>query len=199
MNRRTPRRGSRGLGPSTRPRTARGALAVEGNPALRHEESIYIRMTDYFTIRPITAAETRLLRHSVLRPHQTLEQLVFPGDDAPDSLHVGAFMDGELVGIASVSRDPLPGESDARAWRLRGMATVEKVRGMGCGRALVEACVAHASIQGGTLLWCNGRTSAMGFYRALGFERVEKSTNHHQGPDLTLFSSACLKGQRDRL
>ncbi len=127
-------------------------------------------MNKTFTIRPITASETRLLRQAILRPHQTLEQLVFGGDDAPDSLHAGAFMDTQLVGIASVSRDPLPGETDPHAWRLRGMATVEKIRGTGCGRALVEACVAHVIARGGTVLWCNGRTSAMGFYRALGFE-----------------------------
>ncbi len=127
-------------------------------------------MNKSFTIRPITAAETRPLRHAILRPHQPIEALVFGGDDAPDALHVGAFIGHELVGIASVSRDPLPGETGQRIWRLRGMATVEKVRGIGCGRALVEACVAHVLTHNGTLLWCNGRTSAMGFYRSLGFE-----------------------------
>src|SRR5262249_61300203 len=35
-------------------------------------------------IRRITAAETRPLRQSVLRPHQTLAELVYGGDNPPD-------------------------------------------------------------------------------------------------------------------
>ena len=122
-----------------------------------------------FTIRPITAAETLPLRHAILRPHLPIESLIYKGDDTLNSLHVGAFLNGELVGIASVSFEPF--ENEPNAWRLRGMATQERVRGLGAGRALVEACIAHVSAQNGRLLWCHGRTSAWGFYRAMGFEK----------------------------
>jgi GNAT superfamily N-acetyltransferase len=98
-----------------------------------------------------------------------IESLVYKGDDAPDSLHVGAFLDGELVGIASVSFEPH--ETEPHAWRLRGMATQDRVRGLGAGRALIEACTAHVLGHNGRLLWCHGRTSAWGFYRAMGFEK----------------------------
>lgn len=127
-------------------------------------------MTTQFTIRPITATETRPLRHAILRPHLPFEAMAFEGDDAPDSLHVGAFIADELVGIASVSRAPLPGDIDPRAWKLRGMATKESARRMGCGRALIDACVNHIIAHDGDMVWCNGRTSALGFYRAMGFE-----------------------------
>lgn len=127
-------------------------------------------MTTQFSIRAISAAETRPLRHAILRPHLPFAEMTFDGDDSPDSLHVGAFIGEELVGIASVSRAPLPGETNPRAWKLRGMATKEKARRMGCGRALIEACVAHIRSHNGDMIWCNGRTSALGFYRAMGFE-----------------------------
>jgi predicted GNAT family N-acyltransferase len=125
-------------------------------------------MTD-FIVRPITAAETLPLRHAILRPHLPIESLVYPGDDALDSLHLGAFINGELVGIASVSPEAF--ETEPRAWRLRGMATQDRVRGLGAGRALIEACIAHVIAHNGRMLWCHGRTSVWGFYRAMGFEK----------------------------
>lgn len=113
-------------------------------------------------IRPITAAETRWLRHTLLRPHQPPDTLLYPGDEAPDSLHVGAFLKGQLVGIASVTHHPFPGAPDGAGWQLRGVATVPEVRGQGYGAALVHACLDHVAIQGGTILWCNGRTVSSG-------------------------------------
>jgi GNAT superfamily N-acetyltransferase len=120
-------------------------------------------------IRRITAAETRALRQQVLRPKQRPEEQVYPNDDAPDTLHAGAFRDGTLVGIATVFRDVPPGEPNPRAWRLRGMAVLPEMQRQGVGRALVEFCVEHIRAQGGEVLWCNGRTSARAFYESAGF------------------------------
>jgi len=131
--------------------------------------SEWVALPNNFSIQTITAAETLPLRHAILRPHMPMESLVYKGDDARDALHVGAFFENELVGIASVSFEPH--ETEPRAWRLRGMATQERIRGLGAGRALIEACVAHVIEHNGRMLWCHGRTSAWGFYRAMGFEK----------------------------
>jgi GNAT superfamily N-acetyltransferase len=120
-------------------------------------------------IRPISVTEARQLRHTVLRPHQKPEELAFRGDNTPDALHVGTFEDGELVGIASVAREPFPGEPHLDAWRLRGMATAPDARRKGYGTALVQALIAHVAARGGNLIWCHGRTAALPFYRAVGF------------------------------
>jgi GNAT superfamily N-acetyltransferase len=121
-------------------------------------------------VRAIDAAATRPLRQRVLRPMQAIAELVYPGDDARETRHFGVFDDhGRLVGIASVYRDPKPGTNDARAWRLRGMATEPFARRRGYGAALIDACIAHAIENGGTSLWCNARVSAKEFYAALGF------------------------------
>jgi GNAT superfamily N-acetyltransferase len=123
-------------------------------------------------IRPIRAEETRSLRHSVLRPTQAPEQLEFSGDRLPQALHVGAFLGGRLVGIASVAPEACPGDAAISTWRLQGMAVVSEVQGRGCGRLLLERAIRHVAEHGGTLLWCEGRSNVAGFYRALGFEMV---------------------------
>lgn len=128
-------------------------------------------------VRPITAAETRPLRAAVLRPGQPPEALVYAGDEHPQALHVGAFEDERLVGIATVYpepppeayRDAMPGGG---AFRLRGMATLPEVRGGGHGRELLEACFAHARAHGARVLWCNARVGALGFYRRMGLETI---------------------------
>ncbi|MCA9525628.1 MAG: GNAT family N-acetyltransferase [Myxococcales bacterium] len=124
-------------------------------------------------IRAITADEVRPLRQRILRPHQRESALVYAGDAAPDTLHAGAFEDGELVGIASIFLEPPEyNVTHPAAWRLRGMATLPEYRGKGLGRLLLTACLRHASAEGGRLAWCNARVSAIGFYRRLGFEQL---------------------------
>lgn len=121
-------------------------------------------------IEPISAEATRPLRQRVLRPHQTIEQLEYPGDDAPDTLHLGAFKKHTLVGITSIYHEAPPGMEDAGSWRLRGVATVPEVRGEGYGERLLCAAIAYVAAQGGTYLWCHARTTVLGFYERYGFQ-----------------------------
>jgi predicted GNAT family N-acyltransferase len=121
-------------------------------------------------VRPITAEETRPVRHSVLRPGQSFEQTVYSRDDHPETLHLGAFDGDRLVAIASLYREARPHHSSRAAWRLRGMATLPDVRGRGLAAAVLDASVAHVAAEGGGELWCNARVPALGFYRRHGFE-----------------------------
>jgi GNAT superfamily N-acetyltransferase len=134
-------------------------------------------------VAPIAAAETRALRQRILRPHQRAEELGYPGDDDPESLHVGAFTHDGLVGIASVfpAASPAddhpvgePGEGEGPGWRVRGMAVLPKLRGRGVGLRLLEACVAHARERGGAYVWCNARDVALGFYARAGWRCVSE-------------------------
>lgn len=111
----------------------------------------------------------RPLRQRVLRPHQTVAEQVFEGDDHPQAAHFAAFDDAagdaDPIGIASITPEGEPG-----AWRVRGMATdPERGRGTGAGGALLTACLDHARAAGATRVWCNARTPARGFYERYGF------------------------------
>lgn len=139
-------------------------------------------------IRPIHATEARPLRGAILRPGHPPEKSVYPGDDAPDTFHLGAYLDDELMGVASVFYQAPPDEPTANGWRLRGMAVRGDAQGRGYGRALLENCIAHVTGRGGTLFWCYGRTSAVGFYRQFGFEpRGEESKDPDSGPHFVLY------------
>jgi GNAT superfamily N-acetyltransferase len=121
-------------------------------------------------VRRLSAQDVIPLRTAVLRPHAPPNTHTFPGDDAPETYHAGVFLEDELVGVASVFQEAPPFAASPFAWRLRGMAVVPQVRRTGYGRVLVQSCLDYIASQKGTLLWCHGRTSALQFYRALGFQ-----------------------------
>lgn len=131
-------------------------------------------------IRSITTDEARPLRANILRPNRPFQDSCYTTDDDAETLHTGAFEQGELVCVATVFPEPLPGSTMTKAWRLRGMATRADMRRKGFGKAVLEKCINHIRERGGELLWCNARTDAIDFYRTLGFETLggEQLTPH---------------------
>jgi GNAT superfamily N-acetyltransferase len=118
-------------------------------------------------VREISLAETRPLRHAVLRPHETVESLA--SHEPPGAYAVGAFNRGALVAVGFVSPDGEPG-----AWRVRGMATVPAARGQGAGSAVLDALLRHAIAGGASRVWCNARTPARSLYERSGFDAVSE-------------------------
>ncbi|HEY2003254.1 MAG TPA: GNAT family N-acetyltransferase [Acidobacteriaceae bacterium] len=120
-------------------------------------------------IRRIAARDTIVLRDAALRPGLPPGGSHYPGDEAPETLHLAAFLDNTLVAVATLCREAMPGTQGTTSWRLRGMATLSESRGRGVGRQLAQRCVAYAAEQGGTCVWCTSRVATVAFYRTLGF------------------------------
>jgi GNAT superfamily N-acetyltransferase len=134
-------------------------------------------------IRTIAVDEARILRRAVLKPNLPFDEVVFPGDDDPTSLHLGAFARDELVGVATLIQDACPVGGCDDDWRLRGMATIQKVRNRGIGGVLLSRCIAYAREAGGSRVWCNGRSGARRFYERHGLQAVgEEFVSPHTGP-----------------
>jgi GNAT superfamily N-acetyltransferase len=137
-------------------------------------------------IERVAAEVVRPLRSAVLRAGQPLAASVYPEEHLATTVHLAARSpDGAVVGCATWFAEPPPAgsavpEADGphapvgatRAWRLRGMATDPSVRGQGYGGALLRAGLRVAAEEGAELVWCNARTSALGFYAAHGFQAV---------------------------
>jgi len=120
----------------------------------------------------VDAAATRPVRQRVLRPHQRAEELVYPGDDDPDTFHLAAIRGGDILAILSMYRHAQPPAepfSEPRMWRIRGMASTPEARGTGLGRRLVEIARDRVWSVSRDPIWCNARENAFGFYQKLGF------------------------------
>ncbi len=60
------------------------------------------------TVQYIDASETHLLRQAVLRPNQSLGDCKYSSDYEKDTFHLGAFINDELISIASFSKEIYP-------------------------------------------------------------------------------------------
>ena len=116
------------------------------------------------------------LRRQVLRPGQPWSSVDHDYDSWPDTFHVAAFGPrGEVAACASFHPDTAPHRAGAdpdKTWRLRAMASLPEVRGQGYGAAALRYGLAEIRRRGSTLLWCNARSGAVGFYERLGFSIV---------------------------
>lgn len=122
-------------------------------------------------VRLVSPEEVYPLRHRVLRPNRPRAACVWAQDTDPDTAHFAAILNTQIVGIASIAICPRDGDPP-NTWRLRGMATTPELQGEGIGAKVLATCLEHAKSRGGSLIWCNARTSALEFYRKYGFETV---------------------------
>ncbi|MDA0912353.1 MAG: GNAT family N-acetyltransferase [Bacteroidetes bacterium] len=132
-----------------------------------------------FVARAISPAETRYIRHSVLWPHkESFQDCVIDIDGESHAHHVGAFdSNGFHVGVCSLflqrsERFPEAIPVDDSVYRLRVMATIPEVRGLGAGATIVDYACAWARSKGVAWIWCDARKVAFGFYERMGFEFV---------------------------
>lgn len=115
--------------------------------------------------------DTYQIRHLMLRPGGTLQDCVFKGDDDDLTFHLGAFIDGKLVSVASFYfENNIDFEIEhPHQYRLRGMATLAEFQGQGLSSALLRTAFPLIKQNQCTLLWCNAREAAEGFYKKVGF------------------------------
>jgi predicted GNAT family N-acyltransferase len=108
------------------------------------------------------------LRHRVLRAGLPRETAIFPGDDAPETVHVVAVDNDEVVGCATMIKNTWQGE---RAWQVRGMAVAPRLQRSGVGGLMLKQLqrIAQDDVADVRLMWCNARTPAVGFYERHGW------------------------------
>ncbi len=117
-------------------------------------------------IKPI---DTHPIRHKMLRPNGTIEDCIFQGDNDELTFHLGAFVDKKLVSVASFYFERNEKFPDEHQYRLRGMATLPEYQGQGLSSSLLRTAFPVIKQNQCTLLWCNAREKAIGFYEKVGF------------------------------
>jgi GNAT superfamily N-acetyltransferase len=132
-------------------------------------------------IVPIAAEDTYKLRHEVLWPNASLQEVQLAVDHV--SIHLGAFATQQEdslekrtpIGVITIhlsrledkSTLPEPSSETLEA-QFRKLAVAPEWQGRGVGSRLVEQAGIVASGAGARSLWCDARTSALSFYERLG-------------------------------
>jgi len=129
-------------------------------------------------VRRALLSEIFQVRWDVLRPNRPREVAQFPGDEAPETIHAGAFDSAHAnIACATLTRvdwqpiDPLGHHTAPQpAWQLRGMGVVSAHQGTGVGQSLLATLEQLARDAGPIrLIWCNARQPAIGFYQRQGW------------------------------
>ncbi|MBV8388934.1 MAG: GNAT family N-acetyltransferase [Mucilaginibacter sp.] len=117
------------------------------------------------SIEQIRPELTWRLRQAVLYPAQKLYEMEL--DEDQEGIHFGAFTDNALVGIISLFQTD-------RSFQFRKLAVLPEYQKMGIGNELLCRVEEFAESEGGTVIWCNARVSAIGFYMKAGYAHTGK-------------------------
>jgi GNAT superfamily N-acetyltransferase len=125
-------------------------------------------------IKEISAQETFIVRHPVLRKGKPIESCYFEGDYLETTHHFGLFEDEKLTGIISIFLNSNPIFAEKNQAQIRGMAVLDKNQKKGFGEALVSYCETYCISQNIQLIWFNARTEAVGFYKKMKYQAIGK-------------------------
>ncbi|GGO73036.1 GNAT family N-acetyltransferase [Bowmanella pacifica] len=114
------------------------------------------------SIQEIRSQQTLVLRHQVLWPDKPMAFCRLADDGS--GCHLGAFVDGKLVCVASLFVQD-------NAMRLRKFATLPEYQGRGIGSAVLKEAISRARHLGLTRFWCDARQSASELYRRFGLSQ----------------------------
>ena len=139
-------------------------------------------------VRLIKAKDTYGLRHRILRPHMELKDCKYDTDYSEGAFHVGAFVQDQLVSIASFNVESNPEFPHENQYRLRGMATLSEFRKLGAGRELIRFAEDIIKSKDTNLLWCNARTTVQDYYLKIGFQKQGDVFDYPPiGPHIIMF------------
>ena len=116
-------------------------------------------------IKEINHESTWKLRNEVLYPDGKLNEMGM--DEDIEGTHFGVFEGDTLVAIISLF-------FDETSCQFRKFAVDASMQGKGVGRRLLTRITEYAISKGATILWCNARVSAIGFYIKAGFKHTGK-------------------------
>jgi len=112
------------------------------------------------SIEQITPELTWRLRRDVLYPNQKIFEMEM--DEDADGIHFGAFTDDKLAGVVSLFQK-------GTDFQFRKLAVDPAVQKIGIGNSLLNYITEHARENNATRIWCNARSTAIGFYLKAGF------------------------------
>jgi GNAT superfamily N-acetyltransferase len=128
-----------------------------------------------FEIKEISAFETIIVRHPVLRFGKPIESCQFEGDDLPTTTHFGLFFEGQIAAVISVFKAKNILFLEENQFQVRGMAVLEQHQKKGFGKALLKHCENQIRSKNEKIIWFNARKTAIGFYERQAYHKIGDS------------------------
>jgi GNAT superfamily N-acetyltransferase len=152
-------------------------------------------LSDEFRVERVASSELHALRRRVLRNDDAALYHPDARDDDETSIHFGGFLGERLVVSASFFPSSPPMNPTLVTYQLRYMATDFDVQGRGYGALVLAEAEDDLRTLGAEQVWANGRDTALGFYRRVGWLSVDGS--EHLSPETQLPHTVIFKRLRD--
>lgn len=120
----------------------------------------------------ISSAETKDLRHLVLRQGKPRSSCEMQGDELESTKHIGAFLDSRCIGVLSLFLAKTDKLVDSFQYQLRGMAVHPEYQRQNIGKKLVLYSEKELKKMNTEIIWCNARENAVRFYEKLDFKVI---------------------------
>lgn len=120
---------------------------------------------DSIEIQKVNTDQILNIRHRVLWPDQSPDFVKVAEDDT--GFHFGLYYDQKLVSVISLFAE---GESI----RFRKFATLPEFQGKGLGSRLLEHAIDFSLQNHYSRMWCDARSSVLGFYERFGFQKFSE-------------------------
>jgi ribosomal protein S18 acetylase RimI-like enzyme len=123
-------------------------------------------------VKKITAKDTYFVRNQVLRKGKPLTSCFFEGDNLQTTSHFGIYAVDKCIGILSVFQIKNNSFGALNQFQIRGMAVLPEFQELGIGKQLINHCENLFLDTTETVIWCNAREKAVGFYEKMGFDKI---------------------------
>ena len=100
------------------------------------------------------------IRKLAMYPDKEIKEMEIPNDF--QGIHFGLYHEHYLTGVVSLFET-------GKAAQFRKMAILPDEQGKGFGKQLLQYVIQFCKQEGIELLWCNARTTAISFYKKIGF------------------------------
>ncbi len=121
-------------------------------------------------IEQITQELTWKLRQQELYPDLPISEIKLPEDD--EGMHLGLFHENQLITVVSLF-------ANDKDIQFRKFATDKAFQNQGFGKQMLQYVFDYASENNFERIWCNARTSALGFYEK--FDMVQQGDTFTKG------------------
>lgn len=142
-------------------------------------------------VRTVSPLELHELRRRVLRNNDPAISVADKRDEEDTAVHFGGFLNERLVVSASFYPSAPPVNESLVTYQLRYMATDFDQQGKGYGAVVLRHAETELMARGAQQLWANARDTALGFYRATGWQLVAGS--EHLSPETQLPHTVIFK------
>lgn len=119
-------------------------------------------------IKQISALETLMVRHLVLRAEKLIESCHFDGNTLKTTVHFGIYDNENLLGVISLFEAKNDLFTAEKQFQIRGMAVLKQHQKKGLGEKLILHSEKYCKDQNSNLIWFNARKEAIGFYEKMG-------------------------------